>query len=556
MWSLCTKWPRLPRLYRIIPVFGSAHPCQAAPFAWLAAKGHSHRKRRHLARSCVASKPAPAANGTTTGRMHDADDFKLSKSAQNQLQRSLRNEETGRTKHTGRDDRATTEQVLDPRTRMILYRMLNHGIVTEINGCLSTGKEANVYHARLPDGREGAIKVYKTSILVFKDREKYVSGEFRFRHGYSKSNPRKMVKLWAEKEMRNLRRLRDAGIRCPEPLLLRSHVLLMDFIGRDGWAAPRLKDAKLSATRFRECYLDCIKMMRVMYQTCKLVHGDLSEYNILYYQQQLYFIDVSQSVEHEHPSAADFLRKDCRNVNDYFRKYGGLTPMTTQELFDFVTHPNLPDVDAHLEEVQHAIANRPAERSAAEQIDEAVFMSTFIPRSLGEVLHSEREQIDYMEGRMEKAFVDAISRLEVIAGETPAPVLQGTRLMDVLNVDELKEAAGIDEDDDDDDDDATDGEDDADGSDVVSNDDDDDSDEEEDDDDDSEDEGDSSLTDEQRAAFRLARREEREKLRADEKLAKKAKKLETKEEKKLKRQNKIPKHIKKRHKKLAKQKKK
>ncbi|KAG3118677.1 hypothetical protein PI124_g18579, partial [Phytophthora idaei] len=78
--------------------------------------------------------------------MKDEDDFRLSKAAENQLARTLRNEESGRTRHTGRDDRATTEQVLDPRTRMILYKMLNHGIVTEINGCLSTGKEANVYH--------------------------------------------------------------------------------------------------------------------------------------------------------------------------------------------------------------------------------------------------------------------------------------------------------------------------------------------------------------------------------------------------------------------------
>ena len=50
------------------------------------------------------------------------------------------------------------------------------------------------------------FQVYKTSILVFKDRDKYVSGEFRFRHGYCKHNPRKMVKTWAEKEMRNLTR--------------------------------------------------------------------------------------------------------------------------------------------------------------------------------------------------------------------------------------------------------------------------------------------------------------------------------------------------------------
>lgn len=486
------------------------------------------------------------------------DNFTLSKRAENQLNRSLRNGESGRIKHTGRDDRATTEQVLDPRTRMILYKMLNQGVVTEINGCLSTGKEANVYHARFPDGREGAIKVYKTSILVFKDREKYVSGEFRFRHGYSKSNPRKMVKLWAEKEMRNLRRLREAGIYAPNPIMLRSHVLLMDFIGREGYAAPKLKDAKLSETRYRECYLYCVKMMRTMYQKCKLVHGDLSEYNILYYQQQLYFIDVSQSVEHEHPSAADFLRKDCRNITDYFTKYGGLNPMSTQELFDFVTDPTIADedIDDHLDAMQDLIANRPVGMTNEQQVDEAVFMSTFIPRSLGEVLHSEREQLDYMEGRMEKSLISAISRLEV---ET---LPKGDRLMDMLNVDELEEGEGDSSDDDDDDDDEEDedsGEKRTDDDDNESNSDEDhDDDDDEDYDDESSDDeaGGRELTDEQRAAFRLERRLERERVREQEKLEKKALKLATKEEKKTKRQNKIPKHVKKRHKKIAKQKKK
>jgi RIO kinase 1 len=85
-------------------------------------------------------------------------------------------------------------------------------------------------------GEHRAIKIYKTSILVFKDRDRYVSGEYRFRHGYCKSNPRKMVKVWAEKEMRNLKRLHASGIPCPEPLMLRMHVLLMTFLGdANGW---------------------------------------------------------------------------------------------------------------------------------------------------------------------------------------------------------------------------------------------------------------------------------------------------------------------------------
>ncbi|XP_037532604.1 serine/threonine-protein kinase RIO1 [Nematolebias whitei] len=106
-----------------------------------------------------------------------------------------------------KSDRATVEQVLDPRTRMILFKMLSRGIICEINGCISTGKEANVYHASTSAGDSRAVKIYKTSILLFKDRHKYVSGEFRFRHGYCKGNPRKMVRTWAEKEMRNLIRL-------------------------------------------------------------------------------------------------------------------------------------------------------------------------------------------------------------------------------------------------------------------------------------------------------------------------------------------------------------
>lgn len=134
---------------------------------------------------------------------------------------------------TGKDDRATSEQVLDPRTRLILFRLLSNGFLSEIDGCLSTGKEANVYYGRSGDShRQYAIKIFKTSILVFKDRDRYVTGNFRFRYGYCKSNPRRMVRTWAEKEMRNLKRLVLANIPCPIPHLLKSHVLIMDFIGK------------------------------------------------------------------------------------------------------------------------------------------------------------------------------------------------------------------------------------------------------------------------------------------------------------------------------------
>jgi RIO kinase 1 len=237
---------------------------------------------------------------------------------------------------------------MDPRTRLILFKLLSNGFMSEIDGCLSTGKEANVYYAkgeRLNDSdeyKEYAVKIFKTSILVFKDRDKYVSGEYRFRNGYCKSNPRKMVKTWAEKEMRNLKRLESAGIACPVPYLLKSHVLIMEFLGKNGWCAPRLKDAAASLTlqELYECYITICVDMRRMYHVCNLVHGDLSEYNLLYHNHRPVIIDVSQSVEHSHPYSFDFLRKDISNVTDFFRKRN-VKVLSNFNLFNFIVDATL-----------------------------------------------------------------------------------------------------------------------------------------------------------------------------------------------------------------------
>lgn len=111
----------------------------------------------------------------------------------------------------------------------------------------------------------------------------------------------------------------------------------MEFLGSSGWPSPRIKDAKLNPKRMREAYVQCMLILRHMFQRANLVHGDFSEYNALWHNNQVYVIDVSQSVESDHPSALDFLRKDISNVNDFFRKYGKLDVMSTRQLFEFVT---------------------------------------------------------------------------------------------------------------------------------------------------------------------------------------------------------------------------
>lgn len=317
-------------------------------------------------------------------------------------------------KSVDRANRATTEQVLDPRTRLMLFKMLSSGLISEINGCVSTGKEANVYHALSPEHGSCAIKVYKTSILVFKDRDRYVNGEFRFRHGYAKSNPRKMVKMWAEKEMRNLKRLEAANIPCPKALHLRNHVLLMTFIGEDGWAAPRLKDAKLSLNRARECYLQCIKIMRSLFHVCHLVHADLSEYNMLYFNKQLYIIDVSQSVEHEHPQASEFLMMDCANVSRFFRNLG-VAVMNDRELFEFITHPSLEgegQIDSYLDEIKQGIKDREGQEITPQaEIDAAVFQATYVPRTLDEIKDITREFNKAMDPSNQSGLANALRKM-------------------------------------------------------------------------------------------------------------------------------------------------
>jgi RIO kinase 1 len=326
----------------------------------------------------------------------------LSNATANVLKESSKKKENEKIRSKDKADRATVEQVLDPRTRMIIFKLLNRGFITEINGCISTGKEANVYHATTTtEQQDRAVKVYKTSILIFKDRDKYVSGEFRFRHGYCKHNPRKMVRTWAEKEMRNLIRLHQAGIPCPEPIILRSHVLVMEFLGTGGWPAPLLKDVELSESKARELYMQCVQIVRNIYRKSLLVHADLSEFNMLYHKGGIYVIDVSQSVEHDHPHALEFLRKDCGNVTEFFKKKG-VCVMTVRELFDFVTDPSITDdnVSEYLDKAQEITANRIDDET--DQLEEEVFKHAYIPRTLNEVVDFEQDMKKAKEGKAEE----------------------------------------------------------------------------------------------------------------------------------------------------------
>ena len=128
----------------------------------------------------------------------------------------------------------------------------------------------------------------------------------------------------------------------------------MSFIGTDHNPAPTLKQAKLTSSQLQSAYDQCIKVsieryctynisnntlqgMRCMYQRCKLVHADLSEFNMMWHDDKLYFIDVSQAVESTHPASMEFLLRDCRHVCDFFSNSGHPNVMTPHQLFTYIT---------------------------------------------------------------------------------------------------------------------------------------------------------------------------------------------------------------------------
>ncbi|KAH8298186.1 hypothetical protein KR018_010579 [Drosophila ironensis] len=283
-------------------------------------------------------------------------DMKLSNKVFNQLRAYSRR---------GRSDKhekvATAEMGLDASTRLLLYKLINNQVLEQINGIISTGKEAVILHANsdanytgsnehghqsgvlmpanlLP--RECAIKIFKTTLNEFKQRDRYIKDDYRFKDRFSKQNHRVIINMWAEKEMHNLMRMQAIGLNVPEVVVLKKHVLVMRFIGDNHNAAPKLKDARLSAAETSCAYEEIVAAMHKLYNEAKLVHADLSEYNILWFQDKCWFIDVAQSVEPKHPSALEFLMRDCGNIVNFFERRGLPNIYTKEQLFEFITGLN------------------------------------------------------------------------------------------------------------------------------------------------------------------------------------------------------------------------
>lgn len=279
-------------------------------------------------------------------------DMKLSNKVYNNLKTFSHQEQKRAARLNDKHEKATATMAIDPRSRLILFRLVDNNIFDRINGVISTGKEAVILHAEggkseeIIVPRECAIKVFKTTLNEFKTRDKYIAEDYRFKSRFSKQNPRKIIHMWAEKEYHNLSRMRQVGLPCPDVILLKKHVLVMAFIGQDGRPAPKLREAALSPEEVDLAYSQTVSMLDKMFNECHLVHADLSEYNILWHEKRCWLIDVSQAVEPSHPHGLEFLYRDCTNISNFFRKLGAKDARSPTELFSSVSGFSVDGLEA------------------------------------------------------------------------------------------------------------------------------------------------------------------------------------------------------------------
>ena len=234
---------------------------------------------------------------------------------------------------TDADQFKVEQSVFDDATFAAIYKLVQDGHIDAFGGPISTGKEANVYEALASaDGtdRDVAVKIYRINASNFQQMREYLEGDPRF-EGIG-SDKKKVVLAWTRKEFANLRRAQQAGVRVPEPTAVERNVLVMELVGLVEDRARRL--AEVDVENPQTAYEVVREYMRRLYGA-GLVHGDLSEYNMIIHDGELVVIDLGQAVTVHHPNADEFLRRDCQNVAAFFGRQG--LDVADADIYEFVT---------------------------------------------------------------------------------------------------------------------------------------------------------------------------------------------------------------------------
>lgn len=215
----------------------------------------------------------------------------------------------------------------DPQNLTVLYHDLFPDL--SIIRTIKSGKEAEVFLCGVPDGKLFALKVYKDpEQRTFRKTDMYTSGrhvknrsEARAMTGWNIAGKRIAHDKWIRREYYMLEKLSSLGCAIPKVYANRKDTILMEYIGWQDAPPARLSDVVLSVDQAQKTFELILENIHLFFQS-GIVHGDLSEYNILYWNNTPYIIDFPQSIDiRSNPYTREFLVRDVQNVCKYFEKY-------------------------------------------------------------------------------------------------------------------------------------------------------------------------------------------------------------------------------------------
>src|SRR5438309_1156839 len=180
-----------------------------------------------------------------------------------------------RTKEKDSDTRKTYTEVFDHAALLTIAQLITDGVLSTLDYPVSTGKEANVFHATGPDRRAKAVKIYRIATATFRNIAVYIEGDPRFKKVKRATRPTLLA--WAQKEYKNLVRMGDAGVRVPNPERVLDNVLVMEYIGDETQLAPSLREIALEDPH--AVFNDVVANMRGIRES-ERVQADWCEYNL------------------------------------------------------------------------------------------------------------------------------------------------------------------------------------------------------------------------------------------------------------------------------------
>jgi RIO kinase 1 len=231
-------------------------------------------------------------------------------------ERLLRSERDNRYLRKDSDQRKVLEEVFDRSTLLAVEELISRKDLGDLYGVVNAGKEARVYLGEDRQGKPVAVKIYLVSSSDFRKRMGYIAGDRRF--GKLPSGSRDTIYLWTRKEFKNLQLAEFAGVRVPKPICFLKNILVMEYIGTPPDRAPTFAESEVD----EDDYGWTFKSIEALWKRAKMVHADLSEFNVFKTPDGDVLFDMGSAVLSSHPQAEEFLRRDISNMVRFFRKRG------------------------------------------------------------------------------------------------------------------------------------------------------------------------------------------------------------------------------------------